>query len=85
MEVHTTVQEALSVLQPSQPAAITQRLVDAAVHRALAPWTRKQEIERALKAGMNRLTVGHSIWFRVRTVKTSRVGRGGRSRPQGAR
>ena len=26
MEVHTTVQEALSVLQPSQPAAITQRL-----------------------------------------------------------
>src|ERR1019366_6882202 len=33
MEVHTLVQEALSVLQPSQPAAITQRLVDAAVHR----------------------------------------------------
>jgi hypothetical protein len=55
MEVHTLVQEALSVLQPSQPAAITQRLVDAAVHRALAPWTRRQEIERALKAGMNRL------------------------------
>jgi excisionase family DNA binding protein len=56
MEVHTTVQEALSVLQPSQPAAITQRLVDAAVQRALGPWTRKQEIERALKAGMNKLS-----------------------------
>ena len=56
MEVHTMVQEALSVLQPSQPAAITQRLVDAAVHRALSPWTRKQEMERALKAGMNRLS-----------------------------
>ena len=55
MEVHTTVQEALSVIQPSQPQAITQRLVDAAVHRALGPWTRKQEMERALKAGMNRL------------------------------
>jgi excisionase family DNA binding protein len=55
MEVHTTVQEALSVLQPSQPEAITRRLVDAAVHRALGPWTRKQEIERALKAGMNSL------------------------------
>jgi hypothetical protein len=55
MEVHTAVQQALSVLQPSQPQAIIQRLVDAAVHRALAPWTRKQEIERALKAGMNRL------------------------------
>jgi hypothetical protein len=56
MEVHTLVQEALSVLQPSQPAAITQRLVDAAVHRALGPWTRKQEMERALQAGMNKLS-----------------------------
>jgi excisionase family DNA binding protein len=55
MEVHTLVQEALSVLQPSQPAAITQRLVDAAVHRALGPWTRNQEMERALQAGMNKL------------------------------
>ena len=55
MEVHTMVSEALSVLQPGQPEAITQRLVDAAVHRALGPWTRKQEIERALKAGMNSL------------------------------
>jgi excisionase family DNA binding protein len=56
MEVHALVQEALSVLQPSQPAAITQRLVDAAVHRALGPWTRKQEMERALQAGMNKLS-----------------------------
>ena len=56
MEVHSMVQEALSGLQPSQPVAITQRLVDAAVHRALGPWNRKQEIERALKAGMNRLS-----------------------------
>ena len=55
MEVHTMVQEALSVLQPSQPEAITRRLVDAAVRRAIGPWTRKQEIERALKAGMNSL------------------------------
>ena len=56
MEVHTLVQEALSELQPSQPAAITQRLVDAAVHRAVGPWTRKQEMERALQAGMNKLS-----------------------------
>jgi hypothetical protein len=55
MEVHTMVQEALSGLGPSQPEAITRRLVDAAVHRALGPWNRKQAIERALKAGMNRL------------------------------
>ena len=56
MEVHTTVQEALSVLQPSQLQAVTQRLVDAAVHRALGPWKRKQDIERALQAGMNKLS-----------------------------
>jgi len=49
------VQEALSLLQPGQPQGVTQRLVDAAVHRALAPWTRKQEIERALTAGMDKL------------------------------
>ena len=49
------VQETLCVLQPSQPEAITRRLVVAAVHRALGPWVRKQEMERALKAGMNRL------------------------------
>jgi hypothetical protein len=55
MEVHSMVQEALSGLQPSQPEGITRRLVDAAVHRALGPWTRKQEIERALRAGMNKL------------------------------
>ena len=55
MEVHAAVQEALSKIEPSQPQAITQRLVDAAMHRALGPWNRKQEIERALKAGMNRL------------------------------
>jgi hypothetical protein len=55
MEVHTAVQEALSELQPGQPEAITPRLVAAAVHRALAPWNRKQDIERALQAGMDTL------------------------------
>src|ERR1019366_5983902 len=43
IEVHTMVQEALSGLQPGQREDITRRLVDAAVHRALVPWNRKQE------------------------------------------
>jgi excisionase family DNA binding protein len=63
IEVHTKVWEALSVLQPSQPEAIIRRLVDAAVHRALRPWIRKQEIERALKAAMNRLPL--DVQFRA--------------------
>lgn len=55
IEVHSMVQETLSGVQASQPEAITQRLVEAAVHRALAPWTRKQEISRALQASAGRL------------------------------
>ncbi len=55
MKVHTSVQEALSLLRPDQPDAITRRLVDAAAQQALRPWTRKQEIERALQAAMNNL------------------------------
>jgi hypothetical protein len=53
MDVHVKVREALSVVEPNQPEAITQRIVDAAVHKALGPWTKKQEVERALKAAMN--------------------------------
>lgn len=56
MEVHTMVSDALSVLQLNQPENIVQRVVEAAVHRALGPWTKKQEIERALKAGMEKLS-----------------------------
>src|ERR1035437_2079070 len=53
MDVHVKVREALSVVEPNQPEAITQRIVDAAVHKALGRWTKKQEVERALKAAMN--------------------------------
>jgi excisionase family DNA binding protein len=56
-EVHAAVQETLSALQPDQPEVITRRLVDAAVHRALRQWNRKQEIERALQAGMYKLAL----------------------------
>jgi excisionase family DNA binding protein len=55
MEVYASVQEVLAGLQASQTAAITQRLVDAAVHRVLGPWTRKQEMERALHWAINEL------------------------------
>lgn len=55
LEVHGSVQQALSGLQMGQPAAITTRLVQAAVERALRPWKRKQEIERAVRAGMAKL------------------------------
>jgi excisionase family DNA binding protein len=55
IEVHTAVDAALSKLQSCEPDSITRPLVDAAVHRALRPWTRKQQIERSLNSAMNRL------------------------------
>jgi excisionase family DNA binding protein len=55
LEVHTAVQDALDVLQPSQSDAITRRLVEAAVHKALGPWNKKKETETALEAGMSML------------------------------
>jgi hypothetical protein len=44
IEVYAAVRAALLAVPTSQAASITQRLVDAAVHRALRPWTRKQEM-----------------------------------------
>jgi hypothetical protein len=55
IEVYTAVDAALSGLQTSEAASITRRVVDAAVHRALRPWTRKQEIERALNSAIDKL------------------------------
>jgi excisionase family DNA binding protein len=55
IEVYTAVDAALFGLLTSQAASITQRVVDAAVHRALRPWTRKQEIERALNSAIDKL------------------------------
>ena len=55
LEVHAAVQDALASLQPNQPKYIIQRLVDAAVEKALHPWKRQQEIKRAIESGMNKL------------------------------
>ena len=55
IEVHAAVDAALSKVLACQPDAITRPLVDAAVHRALRPWTRKQELESALRSAMNKL------------------------------
>ncbi len=55
LEVHAAVDAVLSRLHPGQLAAIVRPLVDAAVHQALRPWTRKQEIEKALRTAINKL------------------------------
>lgn len=55
LDVHVSVQQALSGVQPGQAESITKRLVAAAVEKALLPWRRKQDIGRALDAAKDRL------------------------------
>ena len=56
LEIHQAVQAALASLQPDQPQQTTQRLVDAAVAKALRPWRRKKEIRSALESALHRLS-----------------------------
>lgn len=63
------VAAALAELHASDPDEITRRLVDAVVRRALRPWQRKQDIQRALKSAMNRLpwdVQNNSEWASVK-------------------
>jgi excisionase family DNA binding protein len=55
LEIHQEVQRVLAGLQPDQPQHVVQRLVDAAVAKALRPWHRKKEIRGALESALNRL------------------------------
>ena len=55
IEVRAAVDATLSGVPTSQADAITKRLVDAAVHQAIRPWTRKQEIEQALNSAIDKL------------------------------
>ena len=55
IEVHAAMTKALSVLQGDEADTITRRVVDAAVHRVLRPWQRRQNVQRAVKSAMSRL------------------------------
>ena len=55
LEIHQAVQTALANVRPDQPQHTTQRLVDAAVAKALRPWKRKKDIRSAIEAALHRL------------------------------
>jgi len=55
LEIHQAVQTALADVRPDQPQYTTQRLVDAAVAKALRPWKRKKEIRSAIESALHRL------------------------------
>lgn len=54
IEVHAAVSTVLSKLLSTE-SGTTKRLVDAAVHRAIHPWQRKQDVQRALTSAMDLL------------------------------
>src|ERR1019366_2904289 len=55
LEIHHAVQTALASIHPDQPQHTTQRLVDAAVAKALRPWKRKKDIRSAIESALHRL------------------------------
>jgi excisionase family DNA binding protein len=56
LEVHAGVQATLANIEfVGHPQPLTQRLVDAAVAKALHPWKRKKDIQRAIEWAMGRL------------------------------
>ena len=58
LEVKGCVGEALATLRPDQPEYLTKNLVDAAVEKALAPWRRRQQIERIIQDAVAKLPYG---------------------------
>ncbi len=55
IEVHTEVVATLSKLDTCEPNSIARPLVDAAVHRALRPWKRNQDIQSAIEKAWRKL------------------------------
>jgi excisionase family DNA binding protein len=58
LEIYQAVQAALAGLHPDQPRRTTQRLVDAAVAKALRPWKRQKDIRSAIESTPHRLPSG---------------------------
>jgi hypothetical protein len=55
LDVQQAVEEALGRLDPEQPQQVVQRLVLAAVDKALRPWLRRKEIEQAVQGARQQI------------------------------
>ncbi|HEV2388839.1 MAG TPA: hypothetical protein VGS20_16470 [Candidatus Acidoferrales bacterium] len=55
LDVHQAIEEALANLGPGHPHHIVDRLVLAAVEKALAPWRRRKEIQKAIAEAPDQL------------------------------
>ena len=57
-DVHQEIEAVLATLHPDQPESTVQRIVDGAVEKALRPWKRVKEIEKAIERACDNLPFG---------------------------
>jgi excisionase family DNA binding protein len=62
LQVRPAIEEALRTVSPTRPRTITEQLVLAAIQRAVEPWKRQQEVEKAIKQATEELP------FEIRTL-----------------
>lgn len=62
IDVHEAVAELLPKLDSHQPEQLTQRLIQAAIDKALQPWHRKKEIEKIIEQARDQLPVHARSW-----------------------
>ncbi len=81
LDVHQSVEEALAKFSPEQPQSVVQRLVLAGVDKALVPWRRSKEIEKAIQSARKELPVSvrtlseyfEPTEWEVRAMRAARV------------
>jgi hypothetical protein len=65
LDVHQVVADLLPKLDALQPEQLTQRLIQAAIDKALQPWNKRKEIEGIVEEARNQLPVQVRSWSRT--------------------
>ncbi|HVS87095.1 MAG TPA: hypothetical protein VHF01_02610 [Candidatus Acidoferrum sp.] len=73
LDVHQAVAELLPKLDVQQPERLTQRLIQAAIDKALQPWHRRKEIEKIIEQARNQLPVRVRSWSNTPNEWNSRA------------
>lgn len=62
LDVHQVVADLLPKIDARQPEQLTQRLIQAAIDKALQPWHKRKEIEKIIEEARNQLPVRARSW-----------------------
>jgi excisionase family DNA binding protein len=63
LDVHREVQAALDGLRLEESDSVVRRVVDAAIAKALAPWNRRMQIQKAVEEGRDTLPYDMKGWW----------------------